>query len=322
MQLKKFLEAAPSVRVLVAGDVMLDAWVMGSASRISPEAPVPVVSVSRRKWTLGGAGNVAANVRALGAGAALAGVAGRDSSGETLRHHIAQFGIGAAALVSADDRVTTTKTRVTVGGHQLVRYDDEGTDPVVGSPLAELQERCEAELAHTHVCVVSDYAKGIFRGPFLRWLIDAAVARGIPVVADPKARDLSIYRGATVITPNLREASEAAGDPLASTEELNAAARNLLTRVTPSQLLITRGEHGMTLYGQDGSLRHLPALVNEVADVTGAGDTVVAALAIGLGGGLELFEAAKIASAAAAIAVSHHGTWAVRAEELAAAANF
>jgi len=316
----RFLDQAPSINVLVVGDCMLDAYVSGAASRISPEAPVPIVNVSRRRYVPGGAANVAANAQAMGARVAIAGVTGVDESGVRLRQELERRDIGMEALVEDATRATITKTRITAAGQQIVRFDDEDLAPFAQPLMAELQSRCAAALSSAHVCVISDYAKGVASDAFCRWLIDEAARLKVPVVVDPKSRDLSRYRGASVITPNLKEALEAAAslpgsapDPCA---DLDPLARLLLPRIAPSALLVTRGEAGMSLFENGKQEIHLPALVNEVADVTGAGDTVVSALAVALGIGLNLHRAAQIANIAAAVAVGHHGTWAVRADEL------
>jgi rfaE bifunctional protein kinase chain/domain len=315
--LRRFVDRAPSLRVLVVGDSMLDAYVSGTASRISPEAPVPVVNVSRRQYLPGGAANVAANVRAMGAAVALAGVTGVDESAVRLRQELECRGIDAGALVEDAARATTTKTRITAAGQQIVRFDDEDPGPLPAAVVAELQRRCEAGLAAADVCIVSDYAKGVAADTLCRWLIGEAARLEIPVVVDPKSRDLSRYRGATVITPNLKEAAEAAGSPPPGCgTDLSCVAEFLLPRIAPSALLVTRGEAGMSLFEHGKPGIHLPARVNEVADVTGAGDTVVSALAIALGAGLGLHAAAEIANIAAGVAVGHHGTWAVGADEL------
>ncbi len=318
--IRRFLDGAHGVRILVAGDVMLDAYVSGDASRISPEAPVPVVSVSRRRYVAGGAANVAANIRALGAAATLAGVTGVDDPAVRLRGELDRIGIDMDALVEDAARPTTIKTRITAGGQQIVRFDEEERAPISAAVSAELQRRCErifaSALYSVDVCVISDYAKGVMGDAFCRWLIGEAVKRKKPVVVDPKSRDLARYRGATVITPNLRETEAAAREPIHNAEELAHAAALLLPGIAPSSLLITRGEEGMSLFDPDLGTWHLPALVTEVADVTGAGDTVAASLAIGLGAGLTLRDAAAVANIAAGVAVMHHGTWAVGGGEL------
>jgi D-beta-D-heptose 7-phosphate kinase/D-beta-D-heptose 1-phosphate adenosyltransferase len=312
----RFVERASAVRVLVAGDCMLDAYVSGSASRISPEAPVPVVEVASRRYVPGGAANVAANARAMGAAVALAGITGVDESSVRLREELSRLEIDAGPLLEDATRRTTTKTRITAAGQQIVRFDDEDRSALTDLVMAEMWHRASECLDSVDVCVISDYAKGVVTDEFCRSLIDAAGARHLPVVVDPKSRQFARYRGATVITPNLKEAASASGEPIESSLDLAQAAGRLLPGIAPSALLVTRGHEGMSLFEAGARARHVPALVNEVADVTGAGDTVVSALAIALGMGFSLCEAAEIANIAAGVAVSHHGTWAVRGKEL------
>lgn len=316
----RLLDAAATISVLVVGDVMLDKYISGSAARISPEAPVPVVAVKQRRYVPGGAANVAANIAALNATVSLAGVTGPDDSGCQLRAGLAKARIGCEPLIQDASRVTTVKTRVTVGGQQIVRFDDEDTAPVHGEALDQLRAGCLAALAAANVCVVSDYAKGVIAPDFCQWLITAARERGLPVVVDPKSSDLARYRGAMVITPNLKETAAATGERLQNLG-LHAAVESLLPAIAPSSLLVTRGEEGMSLFEPGCEEWHLPAMVNEVADVTGAGDTVVGVLAVALGAGFNLREAAALANLAAGVAVGHHGTWAVSATELHEAAS-
>lgn len=319
-KVEQLLARASAVRVLVVGDVMLDEYISGSATRISPEAPVPVVAVRRRRSVPGGAANVAANVAGVGAKVALAGVIGADEPGQRLRNALLQAGLQPDWLVEDAGRVTTTKTRVTAGGQQIVRFDSEDTSPLAGVALEAVRTRCSQLLREVQVCVISDYAKGTVEGEFCHWLIGEAVRLGLPVVVDPKSRDLARYAGATVITPNLKETAAAAG-AIIDSQGLHAAVEVLLPQIGSSALLVTRGEEGMSLFEQATAERHYAAMVNEVADVTGAGDTVVGMLAVALGAGLLLRDAAAVANLAAGIAVSHHGTWAVSAAELRAAAG-
>lgn len=316
MMMTKLLMRAPTVRVLVAGDCMLDAYISGDATRISPEAPVPVVEVNGRNFVVGGAANVAANVCGMGAKVKLAGVTGVDDSASKLRAELQRMGIGVDALVEDDTRVTTTKTRITAGGQQIVRFDEEDRGPLSARMAGQLLRKCEQDLEDVDVVVISDYAKGVAPESFCRWMIERASKRNVPVVVDPKSRDLGRYKGARIVTPNLKEAAAAAGEPIRTNEELARAAEKLLEEISPSALLITRGGDGMSLFEPGRKEVHLPALVHEVADVTGAGDTVVATLAVALGAGFDLREAAEAANLAAGVAVGHHGTWAVRREEL------
>ncbi|HWF11323.1 MAG TPA: PfkB family carbohydrate kinase [Bryobacteraceae bacterium] len=316
----RFLDGASRVKVLVAGDVMLDAYVSGTASRISPEAPVPVVSVANRRYLAGGAANVAANILAAGSRVWLAGATGLDDAGIRLRGELDRAGVDVTCLIEDGSRRTTTKTRITVGGQQIVRFDEEDLFPLPEFAETSLRARCAEVLPGVDACVISDYAKGIVSDGFTTWLISEAARRGVPVVVDPKSRQLARYRGATVVTPNLKETAEASGSPIHDDNGLLAAVDLLLRSIAPAALLVTRGEDGMSLFEPGRNSRHLPAVRNEVADVTGAGDTVAAFLAIALGMGMSLFDAARIANIAAGVAVGHAGTWAVEREELAEAA--
>ena len=314
---RQFIDRAPSLRILVAGDAMLDTYVSGEATRISPEAPVPVVAVSSRRSVPGGAANVAANVRALGAAAMLAGVIGFDPAADILAAHLETGGIDASAVVRDSMRVTTSKTRITAGGQQIVRFDEEHTTPLSPAAESELRRAILALLPTVDACIVSDYAKGVVSTGFSRWVISEAARLSKPVVVDPKSRDLARYSGATVITPNLKEAALAAGEPQhAEAAHIDALAAHLIPLVHPSSLLVTMGGDGMALFEPGTAPLHLHAMPVEVADVTGAGDTVVAVLAIALGMGMPLREAAALANTAAGLAVRHTGTWAVTGAEL------
>jgi rfaE bifunctional protein kinase chain/domain len=315
----RLLMRAPAIRILVAGDCMLDTYVTGAATRISPEAPVPVVEVGEQRFVVGGAANVAANARGIGAAVTLAGVTGADAAGARLRAELEQLGIATEALLEDESRVTTVKTRVTAGGQQIVRFDEETRLPLSARMVSQLLRTCERVLDEADAIVISDYAKGVAAEAFCRWVIEHAEKKGVPVVVDPKSADLSKYRGARIVTPNVKEAAAAAGEAIHSAADLTRVAEMLLKKIAPSALLVTRGAEGMSLFEVGRKELHLPVMVNEVADVTGAGDTVVATLAVALGAGFELREAAAMANLAAGVAVGHHGTWAVRREELIAA---
>jgi D-beta-D-heptose 7-phosphate kinase/D-beta-D-heptose 1-phosphate adenosyltransferase len=269
---------------------------------------------------------VAANARGLGASVQLAGVTGADPAAALMRAALGKLEIGTNALLEDELRVTTTKTRVTSGGQQIVRFDEESLLPLSARMAAQLLRKCGRAIDEADAVVISDYAKGVAPEAFCRWVIDRASKRGIPVVVDPKSRDLGRYKGARIVTPNLKEAAAAAGEAIHSGNDLSGddlarVAARLLESIAPSALLITRGGEGMSLFEPGRKEVHLPVMANEVADVTGAGDTVVATLAVALGAGFQLKDAAAMANLAAGVAVAHHGTWAVNREELIEAAR-
>jgi len=313
--LLRLVESASRVNILVAGDVMLDEYVYGEATRISPEAPVPVVAVSGRRYQPGGAANVAANIRSMGARVTLAGVVGVDAAGLRLGRELEGTGIG-NALVEDRTRTTTLKTRITAGDQQIVRFDEEDTGPLPEAISEELRRVCSEALLSADGCVISDYAKGVVDESLCQWLIAEAVKAGKPVIVDPKSRDFARYRGATAITPNLKETAAAAGAPAHDPATLELAIPKLLESIGPSALLVTKGGDGMSLFEQGKGAWHVPATAVEVADVTGAGDTVAAILAIALALGFPLRDAAGFANIAAGLAVRHPGTWAVQPAEL------
>lgn len=302
-----------SSRVLVAGDLMLDRYWHGATSRISPEAPVPVVRVEGIEERIGGAGNVALNIAALGAGAEVLGYCGADEAGTGLTGLLEQAGID-CRVERVAGLPTITKLRVLSRHQQLIRLDFEqgfhGVDPAV------LTARFAARLPEVQAVVLSDYGKGTLH--HIRPLIEAARAAGKPILIDPKGGDFDKYRGATLITPNRAEFEAVAG-PCRDDDELAAKARHLAERLDLDALLITRGEQGMTLVRRDAPDLHLPARAKEVYDVTGAGDTVIAVLAAGLAAGLALAEATPLANLAAGLVVGKLGTASVGLEELAQA---
>ena len=297
-------------RVLVVGDVMLDRYWHGGTSRISPEAPVAVVRVQNTEESPGGAGNVALNVAALGAAASLVGVVGDDPPARILEERLGAAGV-LCDFQRSRGKPTITKLRVISRHQQLIRLDFE--EPFGAEDIGELPAKVEKLLEGSDVMVVSDYAKGALGG--VSALIAAARRKGVPVLVDPKGGDFSIYRGATLLKPNLIEFEEIVG-PCATEEELVVKGQRLVRDLELESLLITRGEHGMSLIRQNAPEQHFPARARDVFDVTGAGDTVIAVLASALAAGTALPEAVALANIGAGLAVAKLGTAAISAPEL------
>ncbi len=297
-------------RVLVVGDVMLDRYWHGGTSRISPEAPVPVVRVGESEDRPGGAANVALNIAALGAAASITGVTGQDEAAAVLSQRLQAAGV-LCDFEQLADVPTITKLRVISRHQQLIRLDFE--EPFSALDTDHFAGRVEQLLDGKQVMILSDYGKGALQNH--QQLIQMARARGIAVLVDPKGRDFSIYKGATLLTPNLSEFETIVG-ACADEETLVQKGRALLAELELEALLVTRGEHGMTLIRADQPELHLPARAREVFDVTGAGDTVISVLAAGLAAGVELPQAVALANIAAGIVVAKLGTAAISAPEL------
>jgi len=307
-------------QVAVVGDVMLDRFLWGEVHRISPEAPVPVVHVERETHHLGGAANVAANLQSLGAAVTLVGIAGDDAAARQLETALGDASIG-SRLVQEPGRVTTVKTRVVARSQQVVRVDHETPRVVAGDMLARLLATASDAVREADAIVVSDYDKGVVSRELLARILPEARARGVPVVVDPKIAHFPFYQPATVITPNQAEAARATALELRSDADCLAAAAAILGRLDLAAVLMTRGERGMLLAERGAAPRFLPAVARQVYDVTGAGDTVVAVLALALAAGAPLPEAAELANLAGGIVVGKVGTATVEAEELLRAAE-
>lgn len=317
-QLMTWIRKFPDCTVGVFGDLILDRFIWGTVDRISPEAPVPVVAVLRESELLGGAANVAGNVVALGGRAEVSGLVGADAAGDRLLELLASAGIGCAGVVRRKDRRTTCKSRVIAHHQQVCRYDHEEREPLSEDALVELSGRISGLLSAADSLVISDYAKGVVHPRLTGNLIAAGRAGHKFVAADPKRRDLSVYGGVSLITPNLKEAEQATGLELSDTQDLLAAARIIRRLARSQEVLITRGERGMALF--DGRhLQHIPTFAREVFDVTGAGDTVIATLALARAAGATTAEAALLANLAAGIVVGKLGTATASSAELEAA---
>ena len=303
-------------RILVLGDLMLDEFIWGRVRRISPEAPVPVVEVERHTLALGGAGNVVSNLVALGAVAAPLGVVGDDASAERLRAAFKEIGVNTDSLVIDSSRPTTLKTRILAHNQQVVRADRESRAPVADGIQDKIVERFCIEIESADAVVVSDYNKGLLAPRVLARALTAASARGLTVCLDPKLRNFAFYEPVTVITPNNQEAAEAAGIAIEDELSLIEAGRRILESINCRGVLVTRGEEGMTLFTDGGEVTHIPTTAREVYDVTGAGDTVIATLALALASSASLAEGAMLANHAAGVVVGKLGTATLSREEL------
>jgi D-beta-D-heptose 7-phosphate kinase / D-beta-D-heptose 1-phosphate adenosyltransferase len=302
-------------RVLVLGDVMLDRYVSGSASRLSPEAPIPVLRPTARRATVGGAANVALNVATLGGQVALVGVIGDDAEGAELARQLESSGI-VPHLVTAAGRPTTAKTRFMVGTHQLLRLDEETAAAIDDTTADRVIQRFSYALRTANMVVLSDYAKGVLSDSVLCSVLAQCQSSGCMVIADPKRVDFASYRGATVLTPNEYEVRQATRIEADDDSEADRAGRRALDDTGCAAVLVTRSAKGLTLVRHDEPPLHLPTRAREVADVSGAGDTLVAALAVALGAGAALPEAAMLANITAGIAVGKPGTATVSRNEL------
>jgi len=305
--------------LVVVGDLMLDHFVVGGVDRISPEAPVPVVRFDHDSFRLGGAANVAHNAAALGARVHLVGIIGNDDAGEMIRSELAKLGIDSSGIVSDGGRRTTRKLRiVTSRNQQVARIDYEDDREVDGDVEATIVSRIEQLSTAADAILISDYLKGAVSRGVAAGAIKAARGRRIPLLVDPKVPHIDYYAGATVITPNHAEAEVAAHMRVRSEDEAGTAARIFRDRTRCESVLMTRGDQGVWLLDHDVE-GHLPAAAREVADVTGAGDTVIATLALALAAGGTLAEAARLANEAAGIVVAKFGPATLGVTELLAA---
>ena len=304
------------IRCLVVGDLMLDEYLWGKAERISPEAPVQVVDVIREELRLGGAGNVVHNLAALGAQVSVCSVVGDDQNGRELLGQFCHHHIDTRAIFLDPKRRTSRKTRVVAAHQQIVRIDRESREAL---PETVEQELCDWITIHARehsVIVLSDYSKGVLTPAVIASAISAAAGVGIPVLVDPKGMDFTRYGGATLLTPNRKEAEAASGISITDATSLAQAANVIINATGLQHLLITRSEEGMSLFSQGGEVVHIPTVAREVFDVSGAGDTVLATLAVGIASGFSMAEAARLANVAAGIAVGKLGTSIVTPQEI------
>lgn len=304
----QILNNLSKIRILVVGDVMIDRYWWGSVTRISPEAPVPIVKLEKMSSTAGGAANVAANLAGLGVKPILFGIVGDDDESRLLDELLTESGIADHFLIPLSDRKTTVKTRIVAHSQHLVRIDQETTEQISEADVDRILPQVAAIMPNIHAVIISDYAKGFLSDHFLRSLIDLARSSEKVIFVDPKGRDFSRYKGATVITPNKREAADACGLDPEIEGLVSLAGKQLLDELALEALLITEGEDGMTLFGKGSTAAQFDSLAQDVYDVTGAGDTVIATFAAASAAGQTFLEAAKLANIAAGLVVGKIGT--------------
>jgi len=307
-------------KILVVGDLMLDEYIWGEVERISPEAPVPIVRVKNETWVLGGAANVAHNISSLGGRAVIAGVIGDDSPGRKLSALLQKNGIDARGLVVDQIRPTVTKSRILAGHQQIVRIDREVSHDINADLRTDILKSIHLMIGEIDGIILEDYAKGLINQELIRELIELAESRNIFIVVDPNSYRHFLYRGASLVTPNHKEAVEAAG--LGREVELEELGRSLLKKWGAKAVLITLGEDGMCLFEEGKESFHIPTIAREVFDVSGAGDTVIGTVSLSLAGGYELNEAAGLANYAAGVVVGKLGTATVTPDELRSALNW
>jgi D-beta-D-heptose 7-phosphate kinase/D-beta-D-heptose 1-phosphate adenosyltransferase len=295
-------------RIVVVGDIMLDEYWFGTVDRISPEAPVPVVAVQQQENKLGGAANVAQNISSLGGEVVTVGVIGEDRAGRIVQSRMSEQGMSLGGLMIESQRPTTVKTRILAHSQQVVRADFETTTGLDAEPLARLVRQCFDALRDANGLVISDYGKGVIQPPLLDEIVPAARAQGKFVIVDPKDTHFNSYRRVTTLTPNHHEAGFVAGRRIRDDESLRAVGFELLNRLEVDSLLITLGEKGMALFEPKSAVTRIPTVAKTVYDVTGAGDTVIAAVAMALAAGGTMLQAAYIANVAAGEVIKQVGT--------------
>lgn len=315
-RLKQIISKFNKAKVLIVGDLILDEFIWGGVSRISPEAPVPVVWVDRENFMPGGASNVAANTCSLGGQVYLAGVVGDDARGQTLQALLRKKGVHCDGIVADSSRPTTQKTRVIAHHQQVVRIDRELVKPIADSVLAKISAYILRMLPRVDALIIEDYGKGVIVPGLVREAVRIAKKHKKVITVDPKETHFSWYRGVTTLTPNHHEAGAAVGFKIKDEATLEKAGRLMLKKLRSNSFIITRGEHGMTIFQEKKKSVTIPTLAQEVFDVSGAGDTVISALTLGLAGGGGILESAYIANCAAGIVVGKVGVAVTDQEEL------
>jgi len=315
-ELIPYIAKFKNARIMVIGDLMVDEYIWGSVSRISPEAPVPVVSVTSESLRLGGAGNVVNNIHSLGGKVWIGGVVGNDEMGRKVLQDLHKMGIDTSGVIVEPEWVTTVKTRIIAHHQQVVRYDRE----IIRTPGPEAREKIlsllEKRIPELDAVLISDYGKGVVCREMVERVRTLALGAGKILSVDPKVKNFPLFQKVTIITPNHHEAAQAAGRWIQDEEDLMAVGRSLLQQLQVKSILITRGEKGMTLFQDSGEITNIPTMAKEVFDVTGAGDTVISVLTMAMAVGANPKEAAVLSNYAAGIVVGEVGTATLKAPEL------
>jgi rfaE bifunctional protein kinase chain/domain len=315
-KLIRYIDEFPKATVLVLGDIIMDEYIWGDVSRISPEAPVPVVDVRQETKMLGGAANVVNNIASLGGRAILCGVVGSDRTGAEIIERIENLNLPTDGILRISNRPTTIKTRIIAQSQQVVRFDRESRKTVDTGDVTKLLSFIEGTMDCIHAIVVSDYDKGVITGELMEGLTKLSRRSGVILGVDPKPKHFDSYRGIDVITPNHHEAGAVCGIQIVDQETLVRAGTQILEKLGCRSVLITQGKGGMTLFEKEGEITHIPTVARKVFDVTGAGDTVIGAFCLGLAAGMDLKSAATISNFAAGMVVGEVGTSTVKAEKL------
>jgi D-glycero-beta-D-manno-heptose-7-phosphate kinase len=315
-ELRAWIDRFRDTRILVIGDIILDKYVWGHVSRISPEAPVPVVEVKQETRHLGGAANVVNNIASLGGHAVLCGVIGNDHSGREIVERIEEMGLPSSGIVRVADRPTSVKSRVVAHNQQVVRFDRESRKTIALDAIQRILAFIKEVGKDIDAIIVADYGKGVVSGPMMKGLRGLVWQTGTILGVDPKTGNFDSYNGVDVITPNHHEAGSYCGVEIEDEDGLLHAGRRMLEDLGTRSVLITQGKDGMTLFERSGEVSHIPTVARKVFDVTGAGDTVISTLCMGLAAGMDMKSAAVVSNFAAGIVVGELGTSAVTVEAL------
>lgn len=315
-EMVRAIQTFPDYKVLVVGDIMMDQFLWGEVSRISPEAPVPIVKVERETFLLGGAANVVNNLLGLKGKVLLAGVIGSDGMGRRLVRKLQTLGTSTEGIVVEEGRPTALKTRVIAHHQQMVRVDREKVAPILPETLNSILTIIRKNISRIQGIIVSDYGKGMVSQELMTALKKIAGKHSLPIVVDPKPPNIKWYDHVTLITPNHLEAETVVGKKIESKEDLLWAGKHLLEKTKCDSVLITRGQEGMTLFSKNKKIEHIPTVARKVFDVTGAGDTVIATLILSLVSGMNMIQACMTANYAAGIVVGEVGTAAVQTHDL------